>query len=298
MIQNAVETPAFPIYTLLRHCDVSMGLSCLATLRRFARDAFQHVILDDGTLTEADRDGLHGLGPIRIVPRNEADDLVMPLLRTKPNCARFRSDHPFALKLIDPPLLNSGRFALCDCDIVFLRPFAGLDREVVRAGHEDIVFMRDRKTAYSVSFASRHWGLSRVRMPEFVNAGLLYVGPRTFDLDFVEWFLGRPEYRRSIWVLEQTAWAALGGRVRAHFFDPEQVAFPGVGPLLDSARVALHFISPFRDRLEEVRPRPEPERHHFANGHAPTTLRTLPALFYGPARDAAVRLARRIRSRG
>ena len=55
--------------------------------------------------------------------------------------------------------------------------------------------MQDWCSGYSIPFSKRVLGRQRLRLPERFNAGILYVGPRTYDLDFIEWFLGEDAFR-------------------------------------------------------------------------------------------------------
>jgi hypothetical protein len=285
---------ALPIYTLLCSRDVDRALGCLRSLHISCREPFRHSIIDDGSLTARDAERLHeALNPLEILSREEAEDRVGPKLRGKPNCQHYRKNHAFALKLIDSAMLSDGAFAQCDGDVLFLRPFRGFDRR--RSGGEDIVFMKDFTTAYSIGYIDRHFGAGRLRLPQSVNAGFMYAGPGAFDLDFIEWFLGRQEYRMHAWVMEQTAWAALGGRCRPHYFAPDQVAFPWRRSAYRDDWVALHFVAPIRDRLDDLAFLDDLARRAAVHASTVATLRTEPARFTGPLRDLGDRLYRRLR---
>jgi hypothetical protein len=205
------------------------------------------VLHDDGTLTREDAARLReGLSPLRLVSWEEASDRLAPLLAGRPAARSFRAENPLGAKLLDAPLLGAGPLFFCDTDVLFLRPFAGLDafpRETVRA-----VFMSDLESAYSV----RSWHLlaePRLTLPRRVNTGLLLFDRGAYDLDRVEWFLSRPGWQRTpVWA-EQTAWALLGGHAGAALWDPERVCFPAGPPPGDGDPVALHFVSPRRKWL-------------------------------------------------
>ena len=127
------------------------------------------------------------------------------------HCFEYRHQQPFALKLLDVPLLSEGDIAFCDTDVLFLRPFFDLFRWSDDA--TGTVFMADCREAYSVL----PWhlvGPNKLQLPSRVNCGLFLLRKRAHDLDFLEWCLGRVEFRQiRIWI-EQTCWAALGNRVR------------------------------------------------------------------------------------
>jgi hypothetical protein len=293
-LSELTNETSLPIYTLLcsRHVDKALG--CLSSLHRFCRDPFRHTIIDDGSLTPRDIERLHeAIHPLEILSREEADDRIGPQLQNKPNCQAYRKLHSLALKLIDLPLIAPGAFTHCDADILFLRPFQGVDRR--RIGGEDIVFMKDIGTAYSISYLDRHFRPHRLRLPQFVNTGLMYVGPGAYDLDFVEWFLGREEFRRHVWVIEQTGWAALGGRCRSHFFVPEQIAFPSKNSASRDGCVCLHFISPLRHLLDNRDYIDDLMRRASAYLESLATLQIEPPLYLGPLRDLTSRLLYRLR---
>ncbi len=243
--------PARTVSTLLGHAHVEMALACLGSLRRYSAEPLALFVHDDGTLTAGDRDRLAaGLAGPEIVSRAEADERMGALLARHPAARAFRREHPLGLKLLDAPLLaaEEGRGALsyCDSDVLFLRPFARLfERPTAETG---ALFMADSQSAYSV----RSWQVlldRRLRLPARVNSGLIQFDLRLFDLDLAEWFLGRPEHRRTWAWIEQTCWALLAHGAGCRLWDPVRVAFPveGGGPLPDA--VALHFVSPLRGLL-------------------------------------------------
>lgn len=252
---NHNDLPPLPIYSLLCSADVDRALLCFDTLYRRCRDRFQLTVLDDGSLTASDRDRLlKQFGEMKILSPEEREDLIAPRLRGRPNCLRYRNEHIFSLKLIDGPLLGTGAFALCDGDIYFARDFDGIDRRIIC--NDEMTFMYDWCSGYTIPFSSRILGRGRLRLPERCNAGILYVGPGTYDLDFIEWFLGEEacrddRTRNGIFLLEQTAWAALAGRVRSFYFDPEQVAFATKELTFSSRIVALHFTRELRRLLDD-----------------------------------------------
>jgi hypothetical protein len=288
---TADVTSPLPIYTLLCHSDVERAMICFGSLHARCKDPFRHTVIDDGSLTEADRDRLLGrFDGLTILSRREQDDRVVPLLKGRPNCLKYRTEHAFALKLIDPPLMTGGALALCDGDIYFVRDFEGLD---LRAEPDkDLVFMRDWTSAYSVPFLKRAFGKDRLPLVQNLNGGLIYSGPSTFDLDFIEWFLGRDDFRTSVFLLEQTAWAALGGRKRSFYHDPAQVAFPTKARRFSPRLVALHFIRVLRDLLDDPAYMADVERAEKAEPGRVPKLMARPATIDGPMMGSLTRLRR------
>lgn len=252
------------VTTLVGRTQTPAAQVCLESLRRYAAEPFRLRVHDDGTLREEE---LALLAPGEVVSRREADERMEEILARYPACRAYRRVNPLALKLLDAPLLNEGEsLAFCDGDVLFLRPFSGL--LTAEAG---AVMMADLQNAYSV----RSWQLlfdRRLRLPQRINTGVLRFRTALYDLDLVEWFLGRSGYLRTpVWV-EQTAWALLAARAGCRVYDPRQVAFPERPARVPEEAVALHFISPRRDLLpaylETV-----PDR----TAEPPVVVRTVPA---------------------
>lgn len=240
------EPPVPVLRSLVCHRDVDMAIACLGSLLRFSRDPLQLVLHEDGTLTGADVDRLSEAFPgARFVFRRDADAIVNERLARYPHCCQYRCTQAFALKLLDAPLLSDGDLAFCDSDILFFRPFRDLFRWPDR--ETSMIFMSDCREAYSI----RPWdliGRDRIRLPSRVNSGLFVLRKAAYDLDFMEWCLGRPEFwQMAIWI-EQTCWAALASRISARQWDERQVAV--MRPGLDlNGKVALHFTSRVRRLL-------------------------------------------------
>jgi hypothetical protein len=289
MMGGDTATPRV-VSTLLGHAHVEMALVCLGSLLHFSADPLRLLIHDDGSLTPADLERLAaGLGEPAVVPRWEADERMRELLAGYPAAAAFRAENPLAAKLLDATLLGPGaELAFCDADVLFLRPFARLFELPSGAG---ALFMSDPQNAYSV----RSWHLlrePRLRLAAHVNSGVLVFRRASFDLDLLEWFLGRPEHRFApVWV-EQTCWALLGQEAGCRLLDPAALAIPAAGcESADRQRVALHFVSPVRALLarhaEAAAPPPD-------SAIPPTEVVTRPARQLTAAALAATELRRRL----
>jgi len=280
--------PARTVSTLLGHAHVEMALACLGSLRRYADEPLALVVHDDGTLLAADLERLaEGLGEPRVLRRAEADERMAALLVRHPAARAFRRDHPLGLKLLDAPLLaRDGELSYCDSDVLFLRPFARLFARPVEAG---AVFMRDTQCAYSV----RSWQvlLDRgLRLAARVNSGLFQLDLGRFDLDLAEWFLGRPEHRRTWPWIEQTGWALLARRAGCWLWDPARIAFPRPDGGLAPEAVALHFVSPLRGLLPACLRAARDRR-----GDPPVEVGSAPARLCGPLALAGAEARRRLR---
>jgi len=242
------------VRTLIGHGGVDVGLRCLGSLLRFSADPISLVIHDDGTLTIEDRETLLAALPgSAIVSREETDACVQPLLERYPYCREYRVRHPLALKLLDIPLLASDELAYCDSDILFLKRFTRLFEWA--DGDRSPIFMRDVQDAYAL----RPWHISpfgKIGIAQRINSGLIFYKTQNYDLDFVEWFLGRPElasvFRKRQHSIEQTCWAALGWRAGCRVWDSSQLmlANPEMRGL-SADTVGIHFVASYRGRLKE-----------------------------------------------
>ncbi len=279
-----------PIFSLQCHKYLDVALTCLPTLLQQCQDPIELIIHDDGTLTAEDCDRLRDrLGPIRIISRAEADDLVIPQLAGKPKCREYRNTHPLSQKLIDAALLAARPFLLCDGDVFFLNSFKNLDRRSETA--EQLVFMRDFANYYVIKLMGTMTGPYKAPLADCVNSGLLYCTERAFDLDFIEWYLSNPAFVMNKHLAEQTVWAALAARSSAYFFDTKQVRFPLPELKLSRDLLALHFVSPLRFLLTTPDFKDNIQEHaaKYA-GEPPASLRTRRT---GP-RSIPYRIARKI----
>jgi hypothetical protein len=260
---------ALKVATLLGHAHVEMAIACLGSLLRYSAEPVHLRIHEDGTLTANDRARLEaGLDRFEFIPRAEADKRMADLLGGRPALRAFRQASPFALKVIDIPLLANGSVAYCDTDVLFLRPFTGLFR--FPGPEVGAIFMSDHQNAYSL----RSWQLlrhPRLRLPSRVNTGIFHVRTRCFDPDLLEWFLSRPEFGFTPWV-EQTAWALLGARAGCRLWDPRMIRTPSSGEEASREAVALHFVTPLRGLLPWIL-----QRAQNRTAEPPLMLETVPA---------------------
>ena len=247
------KTPV--IRTLICHGHVPMAVRCLASLARCHRQPFRTCVHDDGTLTDDDRERLAGAAPdVTFVDRAAADAQVAERLAGHPACLAYRRAQVMALKLFDVVLLAAGEpVYYCDGDILFARPFQGFAAALADAPRP-LVLMRDLFNTYSLGWR-RLLRSGGVPLADRVNAGVLLLDPAMLDLDFVEWFLRRPEANDFPGFAEQTAWSALAQRSGGSLLDPSQFAFPRVDDDPPGAGrrtagpVAWHFVAPLRGKF-------------------------------------------------
>ena len=241
------------VRTLLGHQHFDLSMKCLGTARRFNRDPFGLVVHDDGTLTERELDGMQRLlAPTTVVRRAEADEMVLAQLKNYPACARFREEHPLAMKLFDVALLGEGEIAAIDSDVCFFRPF----RRLFTFPDEQTgaVFMRDFQNAYALR-SFDYWPIGDFRVPCRANTGIIHFCRRDYDLDFLErmlWQYGPAMTKRMAWWVEQTCWAALGGRARCRVLDLQQFSVAREVQSRSPTTIGLHFVGASRHLFDEA----------------------------------------------
>lgn len=236
---------------LLCHNHVDMVLSLVPSFRQNLQDEHALWVFNDGSLTGEDLERIgSAFSPERVIPLEEAEDLVRPKLKSYPNLLRLREEHIMLRKLLDLPLVAGQPLALVDSDVTAVRPFTGLDRR--GCGDEPIVMMQDLGEAYSMTYRHRHFGAGRVPLIDRANAGFMYINFDVFDLGFFEHFVSEQDnISRSSWLIEQTAWAALAARVGGYHFDPAYVDLPPREPDRTPIATVMHFISRLRHVLDD-----------------------------------------------
>lgn len=267
-----VDEGVVRVSSLTCHAHVDMAIDCLESVRRCSVEDVEFQIHDDGSLTDGDVAKLaENLNPCRIIRREEADERMAHVLAGYPAAWQLRETYPLALKLFDCALLSRSEIlCFCDSDVLFMSPVTGL-AEAIRGRDTNAVFMEDRENSYS--FRSWHKRGSRdTRLPRRVNSGLIAFRMTEYDLNYLNWFIGRSRHRSILHVLEQTAWAALGKRVGCRKYDPRQVRVMREGEATDGL-VAGHFTARTRHLLPEFIER---SRQVPADAE-PVTLRTIPA---------------------
>ena len=247
-------TSTLTIRTLLCHRDVDMALACLGSLLKFSFEPLHLVIHDDGSLTPEDAARLLSeLEGSTILFRAEADELMNQRLKHYPNSYKFRFDTVMGLKLLDTAILSQGDIAYCDSDILFFRPFQGMFH--LPDMKTSAIFIKDCREAYSV-LPWQLLGSKGLKLPSRVNAGLMFVRKKAYDLDFIEWLLGQAEFRSDpLHRLEQTSWAALGYRIGCQLWNPQQVALVESRKNITDQLIAGHFVSRYRYLLREFLPK-------------------------------------------
>jgi hypothetical protein len=231
------------VRSLICHRDVHTALICLGSLVRYSTQPLKLVLHDDGSLTRKDQEILSQAFPgTCFISRIEADERMEAMLNLYPHARSFRKQEPLGLKLLDINLLAEEDVCYCDTDIMFFRPctlYQWPDPQTA------MLLMEDSQQAYS----ARPWHLlsfPKLRLPNRANTGLFMLRQGIYDLDYIEWFLGRNELRCFPKWVEQTALAALAFSSRCRMWNPQQVLIAHHAMELRKGIVAAHFVSPIR----------------------------------------------------
>ncbi len=241
------------IHSLICKRDLALGTDCLRSLLGAVGDSL--VLHEDGSLEERDVEHLlNALPRTRVVRRRDNEALVQEKLSRFPQCQRFRALHPLSNKLLDVPLSlpSRGTLRFCDCDILFFRRLEGLFPEDGRP-----VFCEEDNDGYSAA----PWKLRirfGFRIMSGLNSGLFQFPLERLDLDFLEWFLGKPELLAVPGMGEQTAWALLLRDAWPDVFATDQVFCSTLRPLrVDDRLIAIHFLYHLKSRAGAYLPQAE-----------------------------------------
>lgn len=233
--------------TLVCRRDVDLTIHCLRSVLQCSLDPVTLVLHEDGSLTAEDREKIGAMLPgSRVIDRRAADETMAGRLEAHPHARSFRERSVWGLKLLDIVLLENSDCFYLDGDIRFFRPFMGLFTE--ESVRNRSIFLADTVwEAYSV----RPWHLMdrrRLTIQAGINTGLTMIDARLYDLDFVDWFLGQPDWHCIPAWAEPTCWAALASKANGHVVNPAQIV-----NLYPSARVSEetfggHFLSSYRQK--------------------------------------------------
>lgn len=217
---------------------------------QLSADPVRLVIHEDGSLTGGDKERIETRLPgTRILQRRDADAIMAEKLASHSNARSFRDGSVWGLKLLDVVLSEPGLCFYVDGDIRFFRPFRGLFADGAARGR--CVFLRD--TAWQ-SYSVRPWHLLDRRglsVASGINTGLTLCDPAIFDLDFVDWFLGQPDWRVIPAWTEPTCWAALALRDNGHAVIPEQLTNLYPNARITERTLGGHFLSAYRNLWQE-----------------------------------------------
>ena len=233
-------TAAFSVHMVTCHRDLDMALWALRSFTYFAEVSPPIFVHDDGSLTEQDKAALrNGLARCTVIDRADADQAVDRWLAAYPHSRQMRKAPSFycALKLFDPWVYTTNDVVvLIDSDVLF---FGAPDELLACAAAGTACFNSDYQNAYALGPADleRHFGMTLL---DRVNAGLLVLGRRDYDLDLIErYFASVPLQIPNLNKHEQTVYAALLSRAGARRLSE---AYQISSQTITAATVSHHFV--------------------------------------------------------
>ena len=236
-----------PLAALICERDATMAGITLPRLQSNVRDGGTFTIFEDGSLTEKSAETiLSKLRNVRLIRRRELDEQVAESLRHRPNSRRYWTESPLALKLLGIPATLKFDFFFFDSDILTTKPF--LLRPLAAKSATTFVFMQDIADGYSgrsVDLIFRHGLKPRSRL----NSGIMAMPATGYDPDFIEWFLGVPEFRNFPFLLEQTCWSVMPRRHPVEYVDPRLIWCADDRREADGQTMGIHYIQHTKSRL-------------------------------------------------
>jgi hypothetical protein len=255
---------AIVLHTLACRRDLDMALSAIRRVSRFCTVQ----VHDDGTLDDRDAQKLSAVAAnVHVVRKSLADSIIGERLARFPRSLQFRGRNVFGLKLFDAALMSDDVCCYFDSDILFFQdPHAafGASPEV------DVLMMADTWSGVAVKLWDFPW---RPGIAAKANAGMYRVSRRAYDLEFIDWMLGRSfrGYASAPSWVEQTCWAALGLRCGMRLWDPRRVCM-GLSDFASHPDVvAVHFATnQGRDRFWQFADAANGSRPHHTLSPVPT----------------------------
>lgn len=216
---------------------LEMAHCCLASVVRNVDGVSGISLLDDGSLSDEEMNFFRELPvPVRINSLRDREERMLDLLEKYPNAKKYRRSSPFAYKLLDSIMLSDDPVIFVDCDILFIKKMKLKDLDPYKR-----FLLRQSSNGYSGDLRD----LKKLRggqVPGYCNAGFFRLHKSDYDLDFIEYFLGRNDLCKRFELVEQTIFAMLFGSEGTYQLDFDQ--FPcGIDKLmLNDNTIALHFM--------------------------------------------------------
>jgi len=235
--------------------DVELGIECLGSLLKFSIDPIRIVLHDDGSIGRDERARLEdGLPGAVLITKEEADDVMNPLLKAHHRCMAFRERSPMGRKLVDVGVFSQGDIILCDTDVLFFRPFKGAFT------WPDAATKTVHVLDVADSFCLKPWQTGPLHLLHRFNAGFMMIRKELFDLDLMERTVGLIEDNRGYienkpyqWFLEQTCWSSVAGEHPAMMWSGNQFRVINKNDIYSPDLVGGHFVGNVRHLLAQFR---------------------------------------------
>ena len=237
------------ICTLTCARDYRMAKICYSSLIRLSAQPISLTVYHDGTLTPDQCGELkEENGIVDVFNVRDFEGLIDDRLKDHPRAREFCWRHPNNVKLLVVPALFGFPFRYLDSDILFIRRFTNLFIE-----HRRALF---GKEMYDSGYSGKFWKLKRLAprgMPSRANCGLLQIPESSYSLDFIEWFLSKPELQFVPNMVEQTIWPMMVG-VDCMETDVENIYMNSRGGIRISPKTfAIHFLGDSRHEFEKYK---------------------------------------------
>lgn len=232
------------IHVLTSSADWLNLVWALKSFYFYSQRKYALCIHDDGTLEPGTAARLlqHFSGA-RIISRVEADTEIEEVLRSYPNCLKFRQTNPLSPKLFDFAYhLRAPRLLLIDSDILFFSPPEELLRRIDDPAYQLNSVNADVSSAYTLSEedAERQFN---IRIQPRLNSGLGLIHRESMRFEWMEEFLSFRGLDGFFWRIEQTIYALCSSRFGVELL-PEDYAVRLTGDV--DKRPCRHYVGGIR----------------------------------------------------
>ena len=270
------------VCTLTCARDYRMAKICYRSLLRLSEQPISMTVYHDGTLTPDQCAALKSEeGIVDVASVSDFTDVINDRLKEHPRSKEFCWQDSLNLKILALPTLFGFPFRYLDSDILFIRRFSNL-------------FIEDHlalfgKEVFDSGYSGKFWRLKRLAprgMPARANAGVLQIPESSYSLDFVEWFLSKPELLTVPNMVEQTIWPMMVG-ADCMETDLENIYMDSRGGIkLTPKTFAIHFLGDSGPEFENYKNfTPGDDRVISAEHHKATELGWLEIVWRKVRRD-------------
>jgi len=174
------------VHTLICKRDTQWWIDTLKLFKHHSKLDFDVIVHEDGSFDSDDYLYLNdNIENLRIISKEEGDELVKPYLENHPLCTHFRfAEHHtiFRIKLFDPFLLTkSNNVIQMDADILFCNTPTDMINCI---NNNEGFYFKDTWSAYCVPFRDEDNDTS---IDRFINAGMTYMPTKQhYSLNHIE----------------------------------------------------------------------------------------------------------------
>lgn len=286
---------SLPVVWFAGHRDVSLLLRSISSFVSTCLDSFAISVIGDGSLTSEDKRAIEdAMSPMGAsFPRIEDNaKRRVDIFKQRPNLESHYNMSPLAKKIVDIPFLIDGSYLYIDSDVLFYRPFKGVD---LRGADVEFAYMGDVRNAYSIQTSDLIRSVKKVPLVRHLNSGFFYLKSNDWiDFDLCEKIASLKQFQRHIPHLEQGYWAALAAKKSGTSvcFDTRQIAFPKLDLTLPTGCVANHFAGLYRPLVENY-----PSEASHPSSDDPISLKTHSSTLVTPFQlisEGVIRSAKRL----